>query len=261
MTMKSAARLARDQEEKNLKKGTNSENITFKKHPMPAVNKFANTKNHLKDNACWDELNSMYSSMCQLLGSHSALSEFAKDPILTSAVVDKELMITNLNILARDLQNMSTELSEISALHRNRTGGTRDPDQLMKTISIFEMYNLFMERHDAVVMPTAYDLVGQFNEAEQLLLKAQKAKEGLTDPNVISDVEIINIRTGETGEAMTPIEGEVLTARQSEPLDFEKLKNSFMELHPELSDIDQDIDIVTNRISEKSLPNIDEVTK
>lgn len=194
MTRKSTARLERDAKEKKV-------------------------KNHLNDNACWDELNSMYSSMCQLLSSHSALSNFIKDKQLADAIVDKALLISNLNILTNDLASMNKELSEIHELHANKVGGTNDPDVLMSSIAIFEMYNLFMERHDAVVMPTAYHLIEQFDQAEKILAEKELNKNNLTDPNVISDVEF------------KILEGDVIPNQENNNIDFDKLHESFTKIH------------------------------
>ena len=168
MAKKSAARLMRDAEEKKIQQGS---------------------KNYLQQNKCWDELESMYDSMTGLLSQHTGLAAFGQNKELISAVSDKDLLSTNFTILANDLKTLSGELTEIHDLHADKKGGTTNPNVLMKTIDIFELYNLFMERHDAVVMPTAYHIIEQLDQAEKKLIAVGAIANDLTNPDVISDVE------------------------------------------------------------------------
>ena len=202
MTKKSAARLIRDSD--NKKNG-----------------------NILKNNACWDELEGMYNSMCHLLVSHSALSELAKNEVLNSYVVDKDMLSTNLNILSNDLTKMNDDLTQLHNMHAGRTGGTKDPNILMDTIVIFEKYNLFMEMHDAVVMPTAYQLISQFNQAEELMYAAQRTESSLRDVDVVSDIEFVDKKHN----VIDVVENTISIEQQA--LDFEKLTKSFNEVHNE----------------------------
>lgn len=179
MTLKSAARLARD-----AKKQRNTE--------------------QLEKNTCWDDLNSMYAGCSQLLHRHTHLAQFSKDTELITEVVDKTTLVSNIRLLAADLQKMSSELTEISIQHSEQTGGSDDPDVVMKSINIFEQYNLFMERHEAVVMPTVHHILEQFDQAEHALLRKRQALQAeldkmrssqqtqaeldTLDPSIITDV-------------------------------------------------------------------------
>lgn len=167
MTKKSDARLARDAE-------------------------IAREKQDLKNNTCWDDLNKIHDSCAHALLSHVNLAQYSKSQDLIACVVDKDVLTQNIKLLAGDLATMKNELAEIHAQHKGKKGGSRDPDEVFSTIEIAERYNLFQVRHDAVIMPTVLHITEQFAEAELRLkgaLEIAKAKEGLTDPSVVSEVE------------------------------------------------------------------------
>jgi hypothetical protein len=216
MTQKSSARLARD---------------AVKKAEEYKLKQAAKLANDLKDNSCFNDLNDMYHSMVLLLSKHAHLNEFAANKELIAAVADKITLVANIRMLARDLTTLNADLSAIHELHKDKTGGSRDPDEIISTINIFEQYNLFMERHNAVIMPIAYHIIEQFDTAEKLLMRVamvNKAATDLLDPNVISDVEII------TEEPKAKTVGLDLLGVVHESVtqpDFDKLTASFIKLH------------------------------
>lgn len=186
-------------------------------------------KKNNNHNVCWDELNSMYSKMCQLLTTHAGIAQLTTDKELLSMVVDKITLINNIGILSKDLASLNTELAAIHSKHSNKSGGTDDPDELMRSISIFEEYYRFMENHDGVVMPTVYHITEQLNEAEKLLAAAKRVDSDLKDPNIISDAEIVS-ETLKSDVFRTETDGSVKPSN----LDFDKLTQSFKNIHPEL---------------------------
>lgn len=149
MTKKSSARLARDAQKKHAKETA-------------------------KLNNCWDDLNGIYQSCVGLMQSHSGISVCASNPEIIMAVEDKETLVSNINMLSNDLVKLNEELAELHKLHMDKSGGTEDPNEVMHSIGIFEQYNLFMERHDAVVMPTVTYILEQFDKAEHLVLRNRK---------------------------------------------------------------------------------------
>lgn len=148
-------------------------------------------KKDLKDNKCWDDLNNMYFSMLQLISQHANISLLAQRKDIIAMVDDKETLTINIKSLANDLRTMNDDLSKIKAMHEGKSGGSQDPDEVFNSITIYEHYRLFMERHDAVIMPTALYIIEQFDQAERKLIDANKEKE-LKDPNVVSDAIIID---------------------------------------------------------------------
>lgn len=228
MTRKSSARVARDMAAKQAE----DQNKMEKK-----------IANDLKGNTCWDDLNNMYSSMIQLLGQHTHLYQFAADKDIIAAVDDKTTLANNIRILANDLKVLNTELTAIHESHKDKVGGSTDPDEVIGTIQIFEQYNLFMERHEAVIMPIAYHIIEQFDKAEKKLVAVReqlnaesKAAADLLDPTVISDVEVITTTTKEetVGLEIAGIVHESVTKP-----DFAKLADSFNALHGTNVSVDQ----------------------
>ncbi len=232
MTQKSMARLQRDADKKEA-----SEKI--------------------KNNTCWDDLDKIYTSTLHLLSKHAHLSQFAVDKELISAVADKVTLTANIKSLARDLKVLGDELHKIHQMHENKVGGTTDPDEFFSTIQISEHYNLFMERHDAVIMPTAYHIIEQFAQAETLVAKRKnelKAAEDLKDPNVISDAEIIyphdEINPAVTRDTVNigglvvdritrDCTGTIDPSKRTPlpPPDFGALAKSFNEIHPHVPEV------------------------
>jgi hypothetical protein len=118
-----------------------------------------------KPNTCWDDLNAIYSSCVALLRSHAQVRELAQRKDLIACISDHRTLITNLQQLAGDIGEMNKELQELHEQHANKSGGDTDPNEVLRTIQIFEQYNLFMQRHEAVVMPTALWIGEQFDLA------------------------------------------------------------------------------------------------
>ena len=219
MTKKSDARLRRDRIAGNTGKVEKQ--------------KQKEAKQHLQNNKCWDELNAMYDQMRQLLGKHAHLSVLAQNKPLIAAIVDKPTLAANIRILGNDLKVLSDELGRIHSFHADKKGGADDPDEFMSTIGIFEQYNLFMERHEAVVMPTVFHIVEQFDQAEKLLQAASRVDTSLKDPKVISDVEFTEVVSKRSGIEVT--EADIVRVdNAAKPIpkpDFNKLAESFNEIH------------------------------
>lgn len=157
MTKKSASRLARDKAKKDL-----------------------------IGNSCWDDLNGIYNECARLLHSHTAIANYAGDRDLHRFLGDPTLTVANLRSLTKDLQQMAVELAQIKKQHEGKTGGSSNPDEVMSTFSIYEMYNLFTERHNAVLMPTVYQILEEFGEAEKRR-NAYRAAQAPTDAEKAQD--------------------------------------------------------------------------
>lgn len=162
MTKKSAARLARDQAQKDL----------------------ATT-------SCWTDVNDISNKCEQLLASCAALHPSMRDPQLLDMVEDKALLAKNLRILSGDLGKLSTELQGLKKLHAGKTGTASDPQELITSINIFEQYMMFIERHDALVMPTANHIAEQLEVARRRMVDAANTAplKPEQDPAIITDVE------------------------------------------------------------------------
>lgn len=129
----------------------------------------AKDKKAMENNTCWDDLNNIYTSCVQLLKQHGHLGALAANKELLACVTDPKTLATTIRQLSEDIRTMSDELNEIRAQHKDLVGGSKDPDEVIRSITISEQYHLFMERHNGVILPTAYHIIEQFDQAEQIL--------------------------------------------------------------------------------------------
>lgn len=129
----------------------------------------------LERNRCWDELNTIYTNCAAMLYQHKAMAELAKDKDLIQYVTDKQTLVMNIRSLSQDLLHLNTELQTLHAQHAEKTRGAKDEHEMIQTFRIAEQYNLFMERHNGVVLPTVYHILEVFNQAEEARLRAQAA--------------------------------------------------------------------------------------
>ena len=156
----------------------------------------------LKNNVCWNDLNALYQSCVDMLAQHTSISTFAKDIELIECVDDKATLVLNIKTLGRDITTLNSELKEIHKAHADKVGGADDPDDLMLSISIFEQYNLFIERHNAIIMPVAYHIVEILGTAEKKLKeKRMAALPKVTVENGVTVVEGTVAEVKQTNEA------------------------------------------------------------
>lgn len=169
MTKKSNNRLMKDQAKKQQSK----------------------TKN-IEVNNCFIELQDCYRNCAQMLAGHGVILQVTTDQILMSYVEDKKTFYNRLELLAKDIVQLSNELAQLYTQHKDKNGMTSNPDEIMLAFTIGQQYSLFMERHAHAVMPNAENIIAQIRVAEAALLSTNitAQQEALLDPNVISDVEV-----------------------------------------------------------------------
>jgi hypothetical protein len=151
--------------------------------------KKAEAARQLENNTCWDDLMGIHNDCVALMMMHVSIGGLANNAPLVRAVRDKATLLTNLRLYQTDLQQLNRELSEIASKHADKKGGSQDPDEVMFSIEIHEMYIYWQQRHDAVLKPTALYIAEQFDEAEahlaQMIALQQQAQ--AQDPTQITD--------------------------------------------------------------------------
>jgi len=156
MTKKSASRIMRDAEK-------------------------AAAAQHLKDNTIWDDLNGTYSACAQALGQHAGIAMMLNRKEVFPYLKDHKALVANIGTLASDLRALNEELKQIQAQHKGKAGGSENPDDVILSIQIFEQYHLFLERHQAVVMPVALHILEEFGAAETAYAQALQAAQAPSD--------------------------------------------------------------------------------
>lgn len=147
----------------------------------------------LEKNRCWDELNGIYASCAAMLHQHTALANLAHDKSLIAFVQDKQTLVANIRSLAQDLRYLNEELSKLYAQHQGKTKGAKDEAEMMQAFTISEQYNLFMERHNGVVMPTVWHILEVFNQAEiarEAVVQGKVNEARAQDPNDTAPIDV-----------------------------------------------------------------------
>jgi plasmid maintenance system killer protein len=212
MTKKSQARIQRDIAEGKRKPAARSVNMSMNQPIKPTQKSdgsFAMSAadrilaecragaNIPKDekNTCWDDLIGVYQQMSGMLLRHTDISMVLNDNELMSFIEDKDTFKTNVKQFASDLRQMSDELQKLRALHADKLGGSDDPEEVLHSIHIFEQYNLWMTKHDGVLMPTVYHILEATNQAELARGRARAAAGQLNGdaPELAVDPAVLDV--------------------------------------------------------------------
>jgi plasmid maintenance system killer protein len=144
-----------------------------------------------EQNTCWDDLNNVYGEMSSILLRHTGVSAVLRDQELLGFIEDKPTFRTNVNQFAADLRQMSEELQQLRSLHFIKSGGSEDPEDVLHSIHIFEQYNLWMQKHDGVLMPTVFHILEATNQAE--LARANAGQVSLEVPQEQVDPAVLDV--------------------------------------------------------------------
>lgn len=98
--------------------------------------------------------------------------------------------------LTKDLEQFTSELLQNRKRHEGLTGPVKDGEELALCLSIFNDYVLLNDRFRAMTFPAMLTLTEHLTEA---VAKAKSAND-LQDPNVVTDVEVKEVKTDETKE-------------------------------------------------------------
>lgn len=126
-------------------------------------------KKDLKNNTCWDDLNELHGQAVALMQKHLVIAGMLRNQELNAYLTDTAAVVRNGKLLTKDAQTLTDDLASLKALHEGKSGGTEDPDVLIHCISIYEQYQLFMSRHEAIIMPTVGAILEQYHVAEERL--------------------------------------------------------------------------------------------
>lgn len=150
---------------------------------------------HLENNTIWDDLTGAYEGCAKALGQHKGIALMLQRKEVFPYLKDFRGTIGNIQAVTRDLVQLNEELKTIHAQHAKKTGGSQDPDEVVQSIQIFEQYHLFLQRHDAVVMPAVYHILEDFGQAEKAFEAAhaepeRTVEELASDPNHTDPIDV-----------------------------------------------------------------------
>jgi hypothetical protein len=154
----------------------------------------------VKPNTFWDDANEVFEGSMNAIEATNGqlagiLQAVVADPDRMSRITDPKMLVTNINLLTRDISEHTARLHAIHAKHVTRSGGTTDADDTMMVVSINGEYADALEVYQTVVMPTVSHILEQIGVIEEMIASEQAAKAAakdaeLLDINVISDAEI-----------------------------------------------------------------------
>jgi hypothetical protein len=173
-------------------------------------------------NTCWNDLMGVYHQCAGMMYQHTEVTTVLRDRDLITYVDDIPTFNSNVQQFASDLAQMNKELMDLRALHADKTGGSDDTQEVLHAIAINEQYQLWMSKHEGVVVPTITHILDQTNRAEhkrraaimeqqqqQGLLSADVPTEnldnGVVDVNTITDV---NFKEESVGQIVPKLRGE-----------------------------------------------------
>ena len=149
---------------------------------------------HLKTNTIWDDLNGTYLACAAALAQHAGIAAMLQRKEVFPYLADYKVTVTNIQAVTADIVKLNEELKEIHAQHATKSGGSEDPNDVIYSFQIFEQYSLFLQRHDAVIMPCVNHILEDFNTAEQRFAEAhteRSAEQMAQDPNCNEPIDVV----------------------------------------------------------------------
>lgn len=130
---------------------------------------------YFADNRAWDEVNDIYVQCTDLMRTSIALTPLLKQKPLLRKVKNVGLLTRNIMAIVRDTQALSSLMIKIHEQHKDKTGGTKNQEEMMKSCAVFSQYVDFMERYDSALMPLIVHASEQLQEALVTLHKEDPA--------------------------------------------------------------------------------------
>lgn len=136
----------------------------------------------------WDDLNNLYEAIgSQILAIGVQVNNAIKVIMSTGISNNTELKIC-IDGLRRDIEMYTKDLITIKSRHNDKSGNVKDGNELAFMLSIFEEYTGMQERIQANAFPVMLTITEHLSIA--LASNKTKAEEELTDPTVVSDIEV-----------------------------------------------------------------------
>lgn len=135
----------------------------------------------------WEEMDQFYQSIGQGLITVGQEVNSSVQLLRNLGITENAEVAVTVNGLNRDLQQFTEDLLAIRKRHDGLVGKVKDGDELALCLSIFNDYVILNDRFRAVVFPAMLTMTEHVTEA---VARARKASD-LIDPNVITDVEVI----------------------------------------------------------------------
>lgn len=156
-------------------------------------------------NTFWDDARDLYEkSIWAVQYTHGQLSDYLRSMISNPETLEKMKdnveLISNIQLLTRDIGEHKDRLTAIYQMHKDRSGGSTTPDEHMSVIRIHGEYHDALEMYESTIMPTVTHIFEQIGIIDQFL-EEQKTEEVPAAPvEEMTDVVAVELNPQEEGQ-------------------------------------------------------------
>lgn len=147
----------------------------------------------MPQNNFWDEATKHYQLSIEAIQQVEGalvdkLQDIVADEQAYNSLPDTQQLLSSIKVLSKDIVAHVDRLNSIYDQHKDKTGGTKDPDEHIAVIKINEEYAMALEVYEANIIPNTTHILEQIGTIETALEELKKSQ--ATDVSVITDVEI-----------------------------------------------------------------------
>lgn len=142
----------------------------------------------------WENLNELVRIIAEPFSAYSQILDLIRIPELMAEVENKASLENKLEILAKDISHCNEEIRLIIDQHKDKTGIVTEDDFTTYLLIGQQYYNLQSKIEENIAL-RAVEILEQLNVAEEKLRAKIKAFNEQTDPNVVSDAQIVSTQT------------------------------------------------------------------
>lgn len=118
-----------------------------------------------KSQPVWDVLAGLSAGVGNILALPSVLVPYLQDSELLGKIEDRSRFNRLGTCLERDIRSFTVEFRDLQLQHQGRSGHSKDPTEVMRTIDIHQQYVDWAFRFDDVVIPTFMDMLQMIKNA------------------------------------------------------------------------------------------------
>lgn len=120
---------------------------------------------YFQDNNAWDEVTVIRQDCLSLLRVIRELSPLLASQALVMEVTNKKLLTRNIQAICRDTETLANVIDKVYQLHKDKTGGTKNQEEMLYSCEVYSQYVDFMERYEAALLPIIVHASEQLQEA------------------------------------------------------------------------------------------------
>jgi hypothetical protein len=141
-----------------------------------------------KPNQTWSSLNDIYMAIAQSIVETGEQVNQCIAMIRSAGIENNKELSISVNGLTRDITAYTETLLQINAQHSKYSGDVKNGDELALCLSLYEDYLALHNRMRANTLPVILTVTEHLSAAQSVIEQAKKDE--LTDPNVVSDIEV-----------------------------------------------------------------------